>query len=737
VALDNIKLKQGAVTGIDYFQGSVKSYIDSIPTDKITIDGAFQDWNSLSFVKTYTDSPTGTFNEDINLVEYKLAQDPSSLSFYFEVAGEMLNGMRVPASSYYYSTLPAALDSDGDGVPDHLDPNPNEIPPLDSDDDRLFDDYETAISHTNPNDRDSDDDGAIDSEDHYPLDPYKIKEPLAPWILGQDQAFIFIDNDHNIGTGYKVQGSGNKVMLGAEYMIEITGKYGYVLKSLYNEYSGKGKDWTWTSVGNVDVGKDRTQLETQVGLTQVDLVEDQEFDIFFYMTDWNYDNIDYSNLVSFNTVTNTTGDNGNTTRHGVDGINGGFGLIPRKLINPVTFDGSILTYFGEWGEAAYDYNNDANGQIWVYGKYDDNYLYVAVDSQALLGIPDYMEIAFDTNHDGGSLESTDYKFRLTDPFTTPVTLTSYVGSSGSWSNQTISWGGNATAGIYEFRIPLQYVWDNGTSSTRGEMAGFQVHYEHGEGGGFDGYQYWTRESGAGDDSTYIDDPDYFGDLIYENTSLLINEVASAGKYNVEWVEIFNLGPDPVHLKGIMLSDQEGDSANDFEKLWTTMVWLAPGDYAVIYGQSGTDDTSKSGGTYSGWWEFFCGGSGGDNFLADAGDDLLLNYPGNDCALDYMEYGTGGTACPTSWPSWGLTSKGWDDTGQPSAPGAGESVQRYKWTNGNPYDSNAGSDWYLNTSGQLPGVANWRTIPEFENVLLPIGFSLSIMAMVFIDRKRKK
>jgi len=474
VTIDSIELVQGAVTGIDYFQGSRKSYIDMVPTDQITIDGAFGDWDSLSPVKTYTDEVTGTFNENINLVEYKLAQDPESVSFYFEVLGEMLNGIRVPVSAFYYSTQPGAVDSDGDGVPDHLDPNPNESPPADTDDDGLFDDYETVITRTNPNDRDSDDDGAIDSEDYFPLDPYRIKEPLAPWILGQDQAFIFIDNDHNIGTGYKVQGAGNKIMVGAEYMIEITGKYGYVLKSLYHSYSGNGNDWTWTSVGNVDVGKDRTKLETQVGLSQVDMVEDQEFDIFFYMTDWNYDNIDYSDLVSFNVVSNTTNNNRSSTRHGVDGSNYGFGIVVPKLVNPVTFDGSYLTYFGEWGEAAVDYFNDPNGQIGVYAKYDDDYLYICVDSLAAVGQPDYVEIAFDTDHNGGSLEGTDYKFRMTDPFSIPLTFTSYIGSSGSWTNQTLSWGGNATLGIYEFRIPMQYVWDNGTYSSRGEMAGLRA-----------------------------------------------------------------------------------------------------------------------------------------------------------------------------------------------------------------------------------------------------------------------
>jgi hypothetical protein len=48
-------------------------------------------------------------------------------------------------------------DSDGDKVPNVLDPNP--FSALDSDNDGLADDYETEISHTNIYERDSDNDG--------------------------------------------------------------------------------------------------------------------------------------------------------------------------------------------------------------------------------------------------------------------------------------------------------------------------------------------------------------------------------------------------------------------------------------------------------------------------------------------------------------------------------------------------------------------------------------------------
>jgi hypothetical protein len=485
----------------------------------------------------------------------------------------------------------------------------------------------------------------------------------------------------------------------------------------------------------VKVGKNSKQLETQIELAQVGLSDNKSYDVIFYLTDWDYDWIDYSDNVRFNTNLDLTEDTNTTTRHAVDGSNGGFGMIAPRLTTTPVIDGYKFSIPNEWTDSAYEYIDHPNYDYQIDVKFDDNYLYVAFQPFGFLNNSDYTEIAFDTNHDGGSLENTDYKFRITNPDS--PTISSYIGSGGSWSNQSLSWGGYSQLGSYEFRIPLQYVWDNGSLSKSGEMAGFQLHYEY-QYPSDNGYQYWTRKWGSGDSSTYIDDPDYFGDLIYQASPLLINEVASDGKYDDEWVEIINRGPDPVHLKGIALTDQDGtDPASNFYKLWTTMVWLAPGDFAVIYAGSGTDDTTKSGGANPGWWDFYCSGSGGDNFLTDAGDDLLLIFEGNDCGLDYVAYGGGGNGCPTSNPSWGSSSSGWDNN-PPGAPSsAGQTIQRMKKLYNNaPIDTNKGSDWYLNTTGNTQGKTNWLAVPEYEEIVIPIGFSISIIALGFYNKKRK-
>jgi hypothetical protein len=62
-------------------------------------------------------------------------------------------------------------DTDGDNVPDSLDPNPNQN--IDTDTDGLSDDYEDVISKTDKNNLDTDGDGYNDKLDAFPLDPTK------------------------------------------------------------------------------------------------------------------------------------------------------------------------------------------------------------------------------------------------------------------------------------------------------------------------------------------------------------------------------------------------------------------------------------------------------------------------------------------------------------------------------------------------------------------------------------
>ena len=49
--------------------------------DKIVIDGAFNDWNIVETVKSYSDSDNDFINKNLDLTAYKLNQDSEYLSF--------------------------------------------------------------------------------------------------------------------------------------------------------------------------------------------------------------------------------------------------------------------------------------------------------------------------------------------------------------------------------------------------------------------------------------------------------------------------------------------------------------------------------------------------------------------------------------------------------------------------------------------------------------------------------
>jgi hypothetical protein len=215
----------------------------------------------------------------------------------------MMGGSTVPLKPIFNANF---KDTDGDGVPDNQDPNPESN--IDSDFDGWSDDYEKIISGTDWTNADSDGDDLTDSEDLAPRDPnisWDLPEIELPTILGQDTARIFIDSDRDISTGYHTIG----LPIGADYMLEIAGKYGYIFNSNYQRFIGTEgtDDWNWEFVEDITVGTDASQLETQINLNKLDIFTNQEpttdnigIDIFFHITDWANEIEDISDGVEHN-----------------------------------------------------------------------------------------------------------------------------------------------------------------------------------------------------------------------------------------------------------------------------------------------------------------------------------------------------------------------------------------------------------------------------------------------------
>jgi hypothetical protein len=63
--------------------------------DCIQIDGDFKDWHNVPmYANTYTDQPA----DNVNLVKYAVTMKGDDLSFYVEVAGDILKS--IPSNAY-------------------------------------------------------------------------------------------------------------------------------------------------------------------------------------------------------------------------------------------------------------------------------------------------------------------------------------------------------------------------------------------------------------------------------------------------------------------------------------------------------------------------------------------------------------------------------------------------------------------------------------------------------------
>ena len=213
------------------------SYIEKVP-EGIEIDGAFEDWKDISGKK----DPDDVKNKNIDINDYRSTKDTELMSFYLDVEGEMLAGVRVPSDKA--RVVPSK--------------------PVDD----------------------------IPSEPINTPDPPSEEVPL-PEKTGEDKIYIFIDSDNENDTGYRL----SFFPIGADYMIEITGQYGNILSSRYYIYSGEDEQekWSWKVKGKVKVAIEDKKLEGQISIEDLGLIG--EFRVYFHTVDWE-NNEDYTSEIS-------------------------------------------------------------------------------------------------------------------------------------------------------------------------------------------------------------------------------------------------------------------------------------------------------------------------------------------------------------------------------------------------------------------------------------------------------
>jgi tetratricopeptide (TPR) repeat protein len=96
-----------------------------------------------------------------------------------------------------------------------------------------------------------------------------------------DTAYIFIDSDSDMDTGFYIKG------MGADYMLEIYGWDAIIVKSSIYYYINITQDWNlWEEMGSVTTKITDSELETQIPFSTLKITDNDPLDILFYMQSW-------------------------------------------------------------------------------------------------------------------------------------------------------------------------------------------------------------------------------------------------------------------------------------------------------------------------------------------------------------------------------------------------------------------------------------------------------------------
>jgi len=142
--------------------------------------------------------------------------------------------------------------------------------------DIVIDDYRTYnrvfLSHLEPNTRyeyaidlwDREGNGPLTYSGEFRTLPLVIVNETEPTqLLLEDTAYIFIDEDSDPNTGFRVQNS--PVPLGAEYMCNVTGRYNTVRSATVYMFAGANySDFIWQEVSDSDAACMGQELEVSI-----------------------------------------------------------------------------------------------------------------------------------------------------------------------------------------------------------------------------------------------------------------------------------------------------------------------------------------------------------------------------------------------------------------------------------------------------------------------------------------
>jgi len=109
--------------------------------------------------------------------------------------------------------------------------------------------------------------------------------PVPPPVpnLAEDAIYVFLDTDNDATTGYR---TGSSFPVGADRMIQVTGRNGIVRNSRFFRFDGNAQiNYSWTEMGEIRAGADATRMETQVAWNQLGATS-PHITAYFYTKNW-------------------------------------------------------------------------------------------------------------------------------------------------------------------------------------------------------------------------------------------------------------------------------------------------------------------------------------------------------------------------------------------------------------------------------------------------------------------
>ncbi|TLZ50721.1 MAG: DUF11 domain-containing protein [Methanobacteriota archaeon] len=292
------------------------SYVGGAPMN-VTIDGAFADWyryarrlDPANDVRSWQQN--GSVNANIDLREFE-AVVGQNVSIYMHVDGRMLGGVDIPNMRARPGAPTAAVDSDGDGVPDSVETAISPGLALDFNNDNISDaeqwtdvdqdgtkDYNKC---TTPPDCAAFSDLWLETTIPAWYPPQYAGTPVKRYIgpvslpaeKGVDTALVYVDRDNRTDTGLLT--TVDAIPYGFDYAYQAVGRAGLVINASLYVYNASRSPIPWQWVQAVPTAVDVTQLEASLDGRTLNLTA--TYSLIFFTTDWqfNYDSADLGTAI--------------------------------------------------------------------------------------------------------------------------------------------------------------------------------------------------------------------------------------------------------------------------------------------------------------------------------------------------------------------------------------------------------------------------------------------------------